>query len=143
MEVHIAMEEALNRNIFEYGNPTPYTCPECHGVLAALIEGDRIRFRCHTGHAFSADSLLAGISESIEEILWTAVRSVQESVLLLNHIGDHFAEANQPKLAAMYFKKAKEAMQRADLLRKAVFDHEQLNSDSVKEQADNEISSGS
>jgi two-component system, chemotaxis family, protein-glutamate methylesterase/glutaminase len=135
LEVRVAMEdEKVNRDVFEYGELTPYTCPECHGVLSALREGDRIRFRCHTGHAFSADSLLAGISESIEEALWTSIRSIQESTILLNHMGDHFAEANQAKVAAMYFKKAREAMQRAELVRKAVFNHEQVSADSIRQE---------
>jgi two-component system chemotaxis response regulator CheB len=137
MEVRIAMkDDNISRELFSKGNLTPYTCPECHGVLTALSEDQRIRFRCHTGHAFSADSLLTSITADIEEKLWTAIRNIQESTLLLNHIGDHFAEANEAKIAAVYFKKAKEAMQRAALVRKAVFDHEQLNMDSVKDQAD-------
>ncbi|MGN6568243.1 MAG: chemotaxis protein CheB [Flavipsychrobacter sp.] len=132
-EVCIAMEDkGLKNNIFSYGELTPYTCPECHGVLTALKEGRRIRFRCHTGHAFSADSLLAAITEDIEETLWTAVRSVQESILLLNHMGDHFAEANQPQVAALYFKKAQDAGKRADLVREAVFSHEQLSTEKYK-----------
>lgn len=140
-EVRIAMkDENISREVFQHGDLTPYTCPECHGVLSALTEGDRIRFRCHTGHAFSADTLLAAISESIEEALWNAIRNIQESTLLLNHIGDHFAEANQAKVAAMYFKKAKDAGKRGDMVRKAVFDHEQLSMHSVKDQADREIS---
>jgi len=136
MEVRTALEdESLKQNIFEYGEPTPYTCPECHGVLAALQEDGRTRFRCHTGHAFSADTLLAAITESIEEALWNAIRNVQENILLLNHMGDHFAEANQPKIAAVYFKKAEEARRRADLIRQAVFDHEQFNTDNLYNQA--------
>lgn len=101
-----------------------------------LVEGEGLRFRCHTGHAFSADSLMASITQSIEESLWSAIRNGQESVLFLNHMGDHFAEVNQPKLAAMYFKKTKEADQRADLVRRAVLNHEQLSSDGIREQAD-------
>jgi hypothetical protein len=31
---------------------------------------------------------------------------VEESIILLNNLGDHYAEKNQPKLAALYFKKA-------------------------------------
>ena len=139
MEVRIAMkDEHTSRELFKQGDLTPYTCPECHGVLTALSEDQRIRFRCHTGHAFSADSLLASITANIEEELWTVIRNIQESILLLNHIGDHFAEANEGKIAAVYFKKAKEAMHRAALVRKAVFDHEQLSMDSVKDQADME-----
>ncbi|RFM36503.1 chemotaxis protein CheB [Chitinophaga silvisoli] len=136
MEVRLAMNEKLSKKeIFEYGELTPYTCPECHGVLTALREGDRIRFRCHTGHAFSADSLLAGITGYVEETLWNTLRSVQESILLLNHMGDHFAEANQPKVAAMYFKKAADAARLADVIRQATFNHEQLNTDNIRDQA--------
>jgi two-component system chemotaxis response regulator CheB len=147
MEVLIAMEnKEASKHVFEYGELSQYTCPECHGVLTALREGDRIRFRCHTGHAFSADSLLSGISENIEESLWSTIRSIQESTFLLNHMGDHFAEANQSKIAAVYFKKAKEAMYRMELVRKAVLGHEQLSTEIVEEQVENnlkDISSGS
>ena len=136
MEVRIAMEDkALTQNIMDFGELSPYTCPECHGVLTSLKEGDRIRFRCHTGHAFSADTLLADITEGIEDALWNAVRNVQESVLLLNHMGDHFADINKPRLAAMYFKKAKEAEARSEVVRQAVLNHEKLSLDRIDEQA--------
>lgn len=136
MEIGVAMEdETLKKKLMDLGDLTPYTCPECHGVLTAFRDGNLLRFRCHTGHAFSVDSLLASISENIEVNLWTAVRSVQESVMLLNHMGDHFAAMNQPKFAAMYFKKAQEAASRARIVRKAVFTHEQLNTDDIEQQA--------
>jgi two-component system, chemotaxis family, protein-glutamate methylesterase/glutaminase len=39
-------------------------------------EGGRIRFRCHTGHAYSVDSLIAAMNEGIEHTMSTAsVRS--------------------------------------------------------------------
>ena len=137
MEIKFAMEEpGLKYNLFEHGELTPYTCPECHGVLTAIKEGKRIRFRCHTGHAFSADSLLATITESIEDSLWNAIRSIQESVLLLNHMGDHFAEADQPKLAAMYFKKAKEAQEQVGTVRQAVLRHERLSGAKLRQETE-------
>jgi len=55
--------------------------------------------------------------------------------MLLNHMGDHFAEANHPKLAALYFQKAKEAEARAQQVRLAVLDHEHLSKDSLWQQA--------
>jgi len=99
------------------GELTPYTCPECHGVLSLINENPGFRFQCHTGHAFTADSLLAAIGENIEKNLWSAMRSLHESMFLLNHMGDHFAELNQRHLAASYFKKAKKTKQHAQLLR--------------------------
>lgn len=137
-EIEVSLEdEALKMKLFQSGELTPYTCPECHGVLAAIREGGRMRFRCHTGHAFTADSLLSAVSENIESSFWSAIRNVQESVFLLNHMGDHFAEVNQPNVAAGFFKKAKEALQRAELVRKVVTAHEQLNIDAIEQQSEN------
>jgi two-component system, chemotaxis family, protein-glutamate methylesterase/glutaminase len=136
-EIRIAMEDnPLENNMMKFGELSPYTCPECHGVLTALREGGRMRFRCHTGHGFSADSLLVAVTENIEDNLWNAVRNIQESVILLNHMGDHFSEVNKPKLAAMYFTKAKEAEARATLVREAVSSHEQLNRDKIRFQTE-------
>lgn len=134
-EVRVAAQErALEPGMLAFGKLTPYTCPDCHGVLSAIIDGDIIRYRCHTGHAHSADSLLATITEKIEDTLWSAIRGVEESISLLNNLGDHYAEKNQPKLAAMYFKKAQEAETRAEIVRQTVFNHEQLTTASISKQ---------
>lgn len=136
LELKIAAEESgLDLGIMDLGELTPYTCPECHGVLTKLTDGNISRFRCHTGHAFTADSLLATVTEHIEESVWSAVRGVDESIILLNHMGDHFAEINQPRLAAVYFRKANEARSRNELLRRAVISHEQLSGDSLREES--------
>ena len=136
IEIGIAAEDgAFESGIMKFGELTPFTCPDCHGVLSKIKDGKRARFRCHTGHAFSADALLATVTENIEDSLYSAMRGVEESIMLLNHIGDHFAEVNQTKLAAMYFKKAKEAQNRVQIVRQVVLTHEQLSTDSLRQQA--------
>jgi two-component system, chemotaxis family, protein-glutamate methylesterase/glutaminase len=138
-EIKVAMDEdRTNYNLQELGELSIYTCPECHGVLTSIREGKLVRFRCHTGHAFSADTLLAAISEQIEDNLWSAIRIVQENVFLLNHMGDHFAEHNQPKVAALYFKKAKEARQRAEYLKNLVTTQEQMSISKLNEEVQRE-----
>jgi two-component system, chemotaxis family, protein-glutamate methylesterase/glutaminase len=137
LEVHIAeQDQALEQGVLQLGDLTPYACPECHGVLSAIRDGNIIRYRCHTGHAYSVDSLLTSITENIEDTLWSAIRGVEESIILLNNVGDHFAEKNQPKLAAMYFKKAREAENRANMVRQAVMNHEQLTTNGISRQAE-------
>ena len=136
IEIRIAAEDSgFEAGVMKLGKLTPYTCPDCHGVLSALSDGNIKRFRCHTGHAFSADSLLATVTEKIEDGLYSAMRGIEESIMLLNHPGDHFAENNQPNLAAVYFKKAAEGEQRARIVRQSVLSHEQLSKDSLRQQA--------
>lgn len=136
IEIDIAAEDnALLKGSLEIGTLSPYTCPECHGVLSKILDGKLTRYRCHTGHAYSTGALMASLTEKIEDSLYSAIRGIDESVLLLNHIGDHYSENNQPRLAAVYFKKAKEAMLRSDLVRKAVHDHEELDEDSLARDA--------
>ncbi|MHA4845702.1 chemotaxis protein CheB [Flavitalea antarctica] len=132
LEVRIAVEEpGLEIGILSLGKLTRYACPDCHGVLAAINDGDIVRYRCHTGHAYSAAALLNSLSGNIENSLWSAIRGIEESIILLNNLGDHYAEKNQLTQASMYFKKAKEAEEQARLTRRAVFDHEQVTPDSI------------
>lgn len=104
-------------------------------MLSVIKEEDITRCKCHTGHAYSVDNLLASITENIEDTLLSAIRSLEEGVVLLNNLGDQFAHKNQPKLAAMYFRKASEAEGRVELLRHVVMNHEQLTTDSINDQA--------
>ena len=67
VEVKIAkQEDPVQAGIRNIAEPSPFACPECHGVLLQVKEGGRARFRCHTGHAYSAESLLADIREQVE-----------------------------------------------------------------------------
>ncbi len=136
-EIDIAAEEnALQKGVLKYGELTPWSCPECHGVLSKLQDGDIVRY-CHTGHAYSIEALITAITEKIEDSLYSAMRGMDESILLLNHLGDHYAEANQPKLAALYFKKAKETEERSELVRKILQLQEQLRQDALRKEAMN------
>ena len=68
------------------GPPSVFTCPECHGVLMRFDEGGRRRFRCHTGHAYSRESLLTSIDESIQSALDNALRSLEEGQMLIDEM---------------------------------------------------------
>ena len=65
------------------GEQVPYNCPGCGGVLWQVKEGDALRYRCHTGHAYTAPVLLAQQSAKIEETLWIALRMFEERRNLL------------------------------------------------------------
>jgi two-component system, chemotaxis family, protein-glutamate methylesterase/glutaminase len=59
-------DKALHVGVADLGEPSLFTCPECHGILLRLKAGGGLRFRCHTGHAYTADALLAELTESVE-----------------------------------------------------------------------------
>lgn len=127
IEVRIAKEDiALDAGVLKLGEPSNYACPECHGVLLQLKEERLIRFRCHTGHAYSVESLLAEITEGVEDSLWNAIRSVEESVLLLRHMAEHLAGGEDGHTAEEFLTRAQEAQRRADLVRQAVMTKELL-----------------
>ncbi|HEX2979213.1 MAG TPA: hypothetical protein VHO48_03010 [Anaerolineaceae bacterium] len=63
---------------FEKGNGrdsrSVLTYPDCGGVLSEIQDEQMIRYRCHVGHIYEADSLLLTHDEKLENAFWTAVR---------------------------------------------------------------------
>lgn len=68
------------------GEQVPFNCPGCGGVLWKVGESGDNRFRCHTGHAYTAATLLAEQTMKIEETMWTALRMFEERKNLLDII---------------------------------------------------------
>ena len=136
IEVRVAREDnAFESGIMKLGKLSPYTCPECHGTLMQLKEGNIIRFRCHTGHAYSLNSLLAEVTESIEASLWKTLRGIEESQMLMSHMAEHLCEANNGEMAQRFLQKAEQAKRRAGLVRQAVMSHETLSQDKLSHPA--------
>lgn len=65
------------------GEQVPFNCPGCGGVLWQIKEGSFLRYRCYTGHSYTAASLLAEQNNKIEETMWTALRMFEERRNLL------------------------------------------------------------
>jgi len=134
-EVQIAAENgAFQKGIMELGTLTPFTCPECHGALVKIAEGKMSRFRCHTGHAYTDNALLEAVMESTGEILWQVIRSLEEGVMLLNHMGQHLHDAGDADRAETFFTKAHEPDKRSKTFHAAVLNHESLSGDNLGQQ---------
>jgi two-component system, chemotaxis family, protein-glutamate methylesterase/glutaminase len=133
-EIRIAEEaESIAKQILASGELSAFTCPECHGVLTKIREGRVLRFRCHTGHAYSANSLLTSVTESVEQLLWDALRAVDETVMLLDHLGKHFGDSGDKESQAAFLKKAEEARQRGNVIRRVAFASELLDEEKLAE----------
>lgn len=82
------------------GDPVPFNCPGCGGVLWEVAKGNPLRYRCHTGHAFTAPVLLAEQTAKIEETLWVALRMFEERRNLLTTMSNRSSGAYSPTAAA-------------------------------------------
>lgn len=130
IELTIARHDnAFRMGIIEQGELTAFTCPDCHGALTKLIEGNLIRFRCHTGHSYTISALLAEVTESVESMLYQAMRGLEETNMLLEHFGDYFKESKQPDVAQIFFRKAEDAAKMARVVHDSIFKHEVLSGD--------------
>lgn len=100
------------------GTPSPFGCPECGGVLWELQEGKLVRFRCRTGHAFSANTLMAEQSQALEEALWIALRTLEERAALAVRMASQARQRDQRFSAKRFEEQGQDAQQRAALIRK-------------------------
>ena len=123
MENDIAMEgNALKTGVMNLGQISKYACPECHGVLVQFKEGPIVRFRCHTGHAFSLKTLLAGINSAIDNGLWATLRAVEERVMLLRQLQELAQRSGAIVEAAEWQRQADASEKRLQPLRALVLD---------------------
>jgi two-component system chemotaxis response regulator CheB len=102
------------------GRPSVYTCPECHGTLWELHEGDVMRFRCRVGHAFTARTLLTQQSDALESALWTALRSLEETADLRKRLAERFARRGHRISAERFDRQSHEAQESAALVREVL-----------------------
>jgi two-component system, chemotaxis family, protein-glutamate methylesterase/glutaminase len=117
IETQIArQDQAFDMSIMDLGALSPYSCPECHGVLVQLQDGGFTRFRCHTGHAYSLSSLVAEVTEALETSLWNTLRVMNESVLLLRHLAQHARDQQDGGLAEIAEGKAHDAEQSTEFI---------------------------
>jgi two-component system, chemotaxis family, protein-glutamate methylesterase/glutaminase len=90
------------------GQPSPFACPDCGGVLWELAEGELLRFRCRVGHAFTADSLIAAEAQTIEESLWTALRAIEEQLAVKKRLAERMARQGRAAAGDQLLARARE-----------------------------------
>ena len=118
LEVELAADERNRAEIGKLGEPSTYTCPTCHGSLLRVRNATPIRFRCHTGHAFTARSLEDELHDTLENTAWSAIRALQEHAMLLRELSARPGLSIQD--AANFSERADLALKRAQTLRETI-----------------------
>jgi len=121
IENRIAMNdhEAI-RNIDNLGKLTHFTCPECHGLLRELRNGTFIRFRCRSGHANSAENLIAEQAQITENFLRAALRETEENPHLGQYLSEHSRREGDQRTAEFFLAQTAENERRAHLIHDAL-----------------------
>lgn len=135
--LEIELEIAKGRNglqmgILEQGTPSALACPECHGALTQFTEGKLLRYRCHTGHAHTAESLLASINENVEKSMWEVMRGLEEGNILLSSMAKKMKSAGDGQTAQDLKQEASLLQKRAQLFQQ-VIENSDLASERVEE----------
>src|SRR5215468_436418 len=102
------------------GPPSSFSCPECGGGLWELKSGHLLHYRCHVGHAYTAKALLSGQDGAVEEALWTALRTLEESAALRRRLAGDARVRKQSHLATSYEHRAKQMEDRAGVIREVL-----------------------
>ncbi|MDZ7963612.1 MAG: chemotaxis protein CheB [Nostoc sp. DedSLP03] len=111
--------EAIENESNRPGKPSTFGCPDCGGILWELEEGNLLRFRCRTGHAYSAETLLATQSDKLEDALWIALRALEEKASLSHRMASRMEARNQT-LAARFKEEAHSAKESSAIIREVL-----------------------
>ena len=85
-ELALNRGEATMENITAIATPSTLTCPDCGGSLWEMKHAKPLRYRCHTGHAYTAISLARAQQDGSELALRSSVRVLRERELLLRRV---------------------------------------------------------
>lgn len=106
------------------GTPSAFSCPDCGGVLWEIHDGEMVRYRCRVGHAYSFQSMLSAQDNRLEESLWTALKTLEESARLSHRLAQDEWARGHKWLVKRFEEKEKEARRHADVIRRFLLDLE-------------------
>ena len=88
--------------------------------LAKLVDGELVRYRCHTGHAFTLETLGAIQADEWERALYGAFRAQQERAMLVRRMANEACREGAARSAEQLQKRALSYEEGAELLRRLI-----------------------
>lgn len=122
LEVEVAAGARLgSENLRRFAEPSGLICPDCGGVLSELRDAHPLRFRCQTGHAFTAEQL-AVRSEGVDEAIQIAMRVMEERLELVQRMARDARASGRRAVAELYESRTAEYRRYAETLRDAAIE---------------------
>jgi two-component system chemotaxis response regulator CheB len=120
LEVEIAAGEGLgSARLRDIAEPVVHTCPHCAGVLSELKTAGPLRFRCQTGHAFTAEALASAGDDAVREGIRVAMRLMEERLDLVSKMARDSRANGRDAVAELYERRAREYQGYSETLRRA------------------------
>lgn len=111
-------------------------CPDCGGPLWQVDEPQVNRYRCHTGHAYTARHLLESNDHAAERALYSAYRILEDRVKVLNKMIRNEEQRNRGALAQVYRRRAEESAADAEELRRLILRMNVVDATSQQDEAE-------
>ncbi len=102
------------------GELSQFTCPECSGPLYEIQENGLVWFRCRVGHAYTAESVLEEKIDELEQALYAALNTLEESAQMSGRLAARSREHQHGHAVARFESRAQEARQQASLIRRVL-----------------------
>jgi two-component system chemotaxis response regulator CheB len=101
------------------GRRSVLACPDCHGVMWE-IDDVLVRYRCHVGHAYSAEIMSVALDENLKRALGSALRALDERIALARKLETQASTAGRTRIAESWAAKALEFEAEATVIRDSI-----------------------
>lgn len=98
------------------GRRSTLSCPDCGGVMWEIAEGDLARFRCHIGHAYTAELMSLAQDSKLREAFAAARRGFHEKVALMRRLEGQALASGHARLARIWHDRLEGYRDQADLI---------------------------
>ncbi|HSP25724.1 MAG TPA: chemotaxis protein CheB [Saliniramus sp.] len=117
LEAAVAAQEHVNMQTEEkLGSLSPFVCPECSGPLWEIEDGKILRYRCHAGHALSAEAMLSAQATEAENMIERLLRVHQQRAALARRIATRDLAEGRHDSAGRMQEKAREYERDAEMV---------------------------
>jgi two-component system chemotaxis response regulator CheB len=108
-EVQFLKDPTAANDTAETSELTSISCPDCGGPMRKKTIADYYQYRCHVGHAYTGKWLLSAQKRVSEEVLWSAVRMLEERAQVERELAENERKAGHEGEAARLMKRAEES----------------------------------
>jgi two-component system chemotaxis response regulator CheB len=120
-EVNVASgERGSMHEMDRIGRRSALACPDCHGIMWEINEGGLVRYRCHVGHAYTAEIMSVALDENLKRSFGGALRALDDRVALARKLEAQASAGGRTRIAESWASKALEFEAEAKIIRDSI-----------------------